>query len=42
MPGPCSGKDFMSILVTDYVQKRIGQALLFYFEYNVTKFDIKF
>jgi hypothetical protein len=31
MPGPCSGK----ILVTDYIKKRRGQALLFSFEYNL-------
>ena len=40
-PGPCSGKNLISILVTDDIQKRRGQALLFSFEYNltVTKFD---
>jgi hypothetical protein len=31
MPGPCSGKIFISILVTDCIQK----ALLFSFEYNL-------
>ena len=35
MPGPCSGKNLISILVTDYIQKRRGQALLFFFEYNM-------
>ena len=40
MPGPCSGKNWISILVSDYIQKRRGQALLFLF--SVTKFDIKF
>ena len=35
MPGPCSGKNLISILVTDYIQKRRGQALLFSFEYNL-------
>ena len=35
MPGPCSGKKLISILVTDYIQKRRGQALLFSFEYNL-------
>ena len=35
MPGPCSGNFFISILVTYYIQKRIGQALLFSFEYNL-------
>ena len=34
-PGPCSDKKLMSILVADYIQKRIGQALLFSFEYNL-------
>ena len=34
MPGPCSGKNLISILVTDYIQKRRGQAL-FSFEYNL-------
>ena len=28
-------KNFISILVTDYIQKRRGQALLFSFEYNL-------
>ena len=27
--------DLISILVTNYIQKRRGQALLFYFEYNL-------
>ena len=35
MPGPCSGNNLISILVTDYIQKRRGQALLFSFEYNL-------
>ena len=35
MPGPCSGKNLISILVTDFIQKRRGQALLFSFEYNL-------
>ena len=36
MPCPCSGgKNLISILVTDYIQKRRGQALLFSFEYNL-------
>ena len=35
MPGPCSGKSLISILVTDYIQKRRGQAHLFSFEYNL-------
>ena len=35
MPGPCSGKKLISILVTDYIQKRRGQARLFSFEYNL-------
>ena len=35
MPGSCSGKNFISILVTDYIQKRRGQALLFSLEYNL-------
>jgi hypothetical protein len=40
MPGPCSGKNLISILVTDYIKKRRGQALLsspllFSFEYNL-------
>ena len=35
MPGPCSGKNLISILVTDYIQKRRGQALHFSFEYNL-------
>ena len=26
MPGPCSGKNLMSYLVTDYIQKRRGDA----------------
>ena len=29
MPGPCSGIDLLSILVTDYIQTRRGQDLLF-------------
>ena len=28
-------KNLISILVTDYIQKRRGQALLFSFEYNM-------
>jgi hypothetical protein len=35
MPGPCSGKNLITVLVTDYIQKRRGQALLFSFEYNL-------
>ena len=35
MPGPCSGKHLISILVTNYIQKRRDQALLFSFEYNL-------
>ena len=35
MPGPYSGTNLISILVTDYTQKRRGQALLFAFEYNL-------
>ena len=35
MPGPCSGKNLISILVTDYIQKRRGLALLFSFGYNL-------
>ena len=35
MPDPCSGKNLISILVTDYIQKRRGQALLVSFEYNL-------
>jgi hypothetical protein len=35
MEGPCSGKLMISVLVTDYIQKRRGQALLFFFEYNL-------
>ena len=35
MPGPFSGKNLISILVTDYIQKRRGQALLFSFKYNM-------
>jgi hypothetical protein len=35
MPGPCSGKNLISILITDYIQERRGQALLFSFEYNL-------
>ena len=35
MPGPCSVKNLISILVTDYIQKRRGQALLFSFEYDL-------
>ena len=32
---PFSSENFISILVTDYVQKRRGQAILFSFEYNM-------
>ena len=35
MPGPCSSKNLISILVTDYIQKRRAQALLYSFEYNL-------
>ena len=35
MPGPSSGKNLISILVTDYIQKKRGQALLFSFKYNL-------
>ena len=35
MPGPCIGKNLIPILVTDYIQKGRGQALLFSFEYNM-------
>jgi hypothetical protein len=35
MPYPCSGKNLITILLTDYIQKRRGQALLFSFEYNL-------
>ena len=35
MPGPCSGEKLISILVTDYIHKRRGQALLLCFEYNL-------
>ena len=35
MPGPCSGKNLIPILATDYIQKRKDQALLFSFEYNL-------
>ena len=35
MHGPCSGKNLISILVTDHIQKRRGQAFLFSFEYNL-------
>ena len=34
MPGSCSGKNIILIL-TDYIQKRRAQALLFSFEYNL-------
>ena len=39
--GPCSDKNLISIWVTDYIQARRCQALLFSFEYNLTfsKFD---
>ena len=30
LPYPCSGKCLISILVTDYIQKRQGQDLLIY------------
>ena len=44
MPGPCSGKNLISILVTDYIQKRRGEPGHFSFEYNMshTKIYIKF
>ena len=35
MPGPCSGKNLISIFLIDYIQKRRCQALLFSFEYNL-------
>ena len=35
MPGPCSGKNLISILLTEYIQRRRGQALLLSFEYNL-------
>ena len=35
MPGPCSGKNILRTLVTDYIQARKGHALLFSFEYNL-------
>ena len=36
MPGPCSGKKLILVLVTDYIQKRRGKALLLSFEYTCT------
>ena len=33
MPGPCSGKNLISI--SDYIQKRRDHALLFSSEYNL-------
>ena len=35
MAGPCSGKHFISILGTDYIQKRRGEPGRFSFEYNL-------
>ena len=37
MPGPCIGKNLISILITQimYIQKGRGQALLLSFEYNL-------
>ena len=35
MPYPCSDENLISNLVTDYIQKRRDQALLFSFEYNL-------
>ena len=34
-PGPCSGKNMLRTLVTDYIQARKGHALLFSFECNL-------
>ena len=42
LPYPCSGKNLISNLVTDYIQKRSGEPGLFSFEYNLLpKFHIK-
>ena len=35
MPGPWSGRILISILVTDYIQKRREELGLFSFEYNL-------
>ena len=35
MRGLCSGKNLLTTLVTDYIQKRRGHALLFSFKYNL-------
>ena len=35
MPYPCSGKNLISNLVTDYIQKRRGEPCLFSSEYNL-------
>ena len=35
MPSPCSGKNMLTTLVTDYIQKRGGDPGLFYFENNL-------
>ena len=34
MPDPCSGKNLLTSLVTDYIQKRRGEPGLFSFGYN--------
>ena len=35
LPYPCSGKNLISNLVTDYIQNRRGEPGLFSFEYNL-------
>ena len=35
MPYPCSGKNLISNLVTDYIQNRRGEPGLFSFDYNL-------
>ena len=39
MPDPYSCKNLLTTLITDYIPKRRGQALLFSFEYNLSFFS---